>query len=159
MNTFRRPTDQIERKQYTSADFSRIRSSCVATNVSRANRVVGRIYEEAFRDVSISSPQFELLVSLMIKPGSTAGEIAENLSADPSTVSRNTELLIKRNLVTVTQCTKDRRVRVYCLTEEGEAIVQSCVPRWKQAQRTALKKLRRSAWHDVRRALRRLARP
>lgn len=153
-----RPTDQLKREEFTAEDFSRIRESCVATNIGRANRIIGRIYEEAFRDMSISSPQFELLVSLKIKPGSTAGEIAEATRADPSTVSRNTDLLIKRDLVTVTQCTKDRRVRVYCLTPAGEKTIQLCIPQWKKAQKKSLRKIGRGDWVGVRRAMRKLVR-
>lgn len=158
MRELERPTDQLKRLAYTAEDFSRIRESCVATNLGRANRIIGRIYEEAFRGMSISAPQFELLVSLKIRPGSTAGEIAEATRADPSTVSRNTDLLIKRELVTVTQCTRDRRIRVYCLTPEGEETIQSCIPQWKKAQRKSLRKIGRGEWVGVRRAMRRLAR-
>ncbi len=153
----RKPADKISRPQYSPQDFKKIRGSCVATTISQANRIVGRIYEEAFRDVGISSPQFALLVALVIKPDATAGELATELSADPSTVSRNTELLIKRGLISPVPCSADKRVRRYCLSEEGHATVQSCVPMWKHAQRTALKKIGRGSWQDVLHALRRLA--
>lgn len=154
----RKPADQLKRGSYTAHDLSHIRESCVATNLGRANRIVGRIFEEAFRDMSISSPQFELMVSLKIKPDSTAGDIAEATRADPSTVSRNTDVLIRRGLVSVTQCTKDRRVRIYCLTEDGEEMIQSCIPQWRKAQRTSLRRIGRGEWIGVRRALRRLVR-
>ena len=141
--------DNIGRERYTPKDFQAIRSQCVASNISRANRIVGRIFEEAFRDVGISSHQFALLVSLAIAPGSSAGDIAETLGSDPSTVSRNTELLLKRALIKV-EPGQDRRYRKYYLTEEGDNIVQSCVPRWEKAQQTALKQVGRSNWEDIR---------
>lgn len=150
-----RVIDKKKKKHYEQHDFKAIRNNCVASTVSKANRIVGRIYEEAFREVNISSPQFELLVSLKISPGSTAGEIAETLGADPSTVSRNTELLNKRGLICVAHGT-DRRVRVYHLTDEGEATIQECVPMWKAAQRRAVKQIGRGYWDDIRRRLRKL---
>ena len=153
---FLHATDKKKRAVYSAEDFAEIRSNCVATNIGKANRIVGRIYEEAFRDVGISSPQFGLLVSLAIAPGSTASEIAEALGSDPSTVSRNTELMVKRGLITV-EPGKDRRVRIYYLTDEGRHTVQSSVPRWKRAQRTALKQLGRARWRDLRLSLRRLS--
>ncbi|MFA7565639.1 MAG: MarR family winged helix-turn-helix transcriptional regulator [Alkalispirochaeta sp.] len=144
--------DNIGRERYTPKDFQAIRSQCVASNISRANRIVGRIFEEAFRDVGISSPQFALLVSLAIAPGSSAGDIAETLGSDPSTVSRNTELLLKRGLITV-EPGQDRRYRKYFLSEEGDETVQSCVPLWKKAQRMVLKQVGPSDWEDIRKGL------
>jgi DNA-binding MarR family transcriptional regulator len=153
---FSHATDKKKRNVYAPEDFVEIRSNCVATNIGKAGRIVGRIFEDAFRDVGVSSPQFALLVALVIAPGSSASELAAELGSDPSTVSRNTELLVKRGLISVAPG-EDRRVRTYSLTPEGNATIQACVPRWKSAQRTALRRLGRSSWRDVRRALRRLA--
>ncbi|MCG8389862.1 MAG: MarR family winged helix-turn-helix transcriptional regulator [Cytophagales bacterium] len=132
-----------------------IQAECVASNIGRANRIVSRIFEEAFRDVGVTSAQFALLVELAIRPGSNASQIAERLSSDPSTVSRNTDLLLKRGLIQV-QTGMDRRVRTYTLTERGEVAVDACVPRWKYAQRSALKRIGRSNWDQARRWLGRL---
>ena len=150
-------TDKKKRERYTADDFAEIRGNCIASNIGRANRIVGRIFEDAFRDVGISAPQFALLVSLAIAPGSTAGDLAETLGSDPSTVSRNTELMVKRGLIAV-EPGADRRVRTYYLTDDGDDTVQACVPRWKTAQRTALKQIGRPYWRDIRRRLRRLRR-
>ena len=152
---FAHAVDKKRKEVFTPADFDEIRSECVASNIGRAARIVGRIYEEAFRDVGISSPQFGLLVALQIDPGSSAGDLAEILGSDPSTVSRNTELLVKRGLIRV-EPGEDRRVRTYYLTSEGDRTIQSCVPRWKSAQRAALKQIGRSNWRDMRKSLRRL---
>ena len=149
---FAHAIDKKRKERYSPGDFEQIRSECVGSNIGRAARIVGRIYEEAFRDVGISSPQFALLVALQIDSGSSAGDIAEVLGSDPSTVSRNTELLVKRGLIRV-EPGKDRRVRTYYLTDEGDRTIQSCVPRWKSAQRTALKQIGRANWRDIRKSL------
>lgn len=151
-----RSVDKRKRDRYTPEDFIEIRESCVASNLSKATRIVGRIYDEAFRGVGISSPQFALLVALSITPGSTSGEIAESLGSDPSTVSRNTELLLTRKMIRV-EPGKDRRVRSYFLTDLGAATIQSSVPHWKTAQRRALRKIGRSHWRGIRRRLRMLS--
>jgi DNA-binding MarR family transcriptional regulator len=155
IHMFHHDIDRKRRTRYSPDDFRAIRDDCVATNIGKANRIVSRIYEEAFRDMEISSPQFALLVSLTVFPDSTASHLAEALSADPSTVSRNTELLIKRGLIAV-RTGEDRRVRTYALTPAGAARVQACVPRWRSAQRTALRKIGRGRWREVRRTLGRL---
>lgn len=152
---FAHATDKKRRVEYSPEDFKEIRESCVASNIGRASRIVGRIYEDAFRDVGISSPQFALLVALAISPGSTSSDIAEALGSDPSTISRNTELLVKRGLIRVEKGS-DRRVRIFYLTDGGNHTVQSCVPRWKSAQRTALRQIGRTYWREMRRRLRRL---
>ena len=132
-----------------------IQVECVASNIGRANRIVSRIFEEAFREVGVTSTQFALLIELAIHPGSNAGQVAERLSSDPSTVSRNTDLLLKRRLIQV-QMGMDRRVRAYTLTERGRTAVDACMPRWKYAQRSALKRIGRSNWGQARRWLGRL---
>ena len=153
---FAHAIDKKRRAVYSPGDFADIHNICIASNIGKANRIVSRIYEEAFREVGISSPQFALLVALVISPGSTSSEIAETLGSDPSTVSRNTELLVKRGLISVKPGV-DRRVRTFSLTEHGESTIQCCVPRWKRAQRAALRKIGRSHWRDIRRSLRRLS--
>ena len=148
--------DKRPRHTYSAEEFEEIRDNCVASNIGKANRIVGRIFEDAFRDMGVSSPQFALLVALKIAPGSTASELSETLGSDPSTVSRNTELMIKRGLLSV-RPGSDRRVRTYTLTADGESTIQSCVPRWKKAQHTALRRIGRGTWREVRRSLRRLS--
>ena len=152
---FSHALDKRKKNEYSPEDFAEIRSNCVATNIGKANRIVGRIYEDAFRDMGISSPQFALLVVLAIKRNATASELAEELGADPSTVSRNTELMVKRGLICV-KTGQDRRVRTYCLSDAGNETIQSSVPQWKKAQRTALRRIGRGSWRDVRKALRRI---
>ncbi|MDA3948345.1 MAG: MarR family winged helix-turn-helix transcriptional regulator [Spirochaeta sp.] len=152
---FAHAVDKKRKERFSPEDFEEIRDECVGSNIGRAARIVGRIYEDAFRDVGISSPQFGLLVALQIDPGSSAGDLAEILGSDPSTVSRNTELLVKRGLIRV-EPGEDRRVRTYFLTDAGDQTIQSCVPRWKSAQRTALKQIGRASWRDIRKSLRRL---
>lgn len=147
--------DKKKKSSYSPDDLMDIRGECVASTLAKANRIVSRIYEEAFRDENISSPQFALLVAIYISQQPTAGEIAEKLGADPSTVSRNTEVLLRRELIRV-EPGEDRRVRRYTLAEEGVATVQRCVPRWRTAQRTALRLIRRSDWSFVQKALQRL---
>lgn len=137
------------------SDFAMLRENCVAANIGKAHRIVSRIYEDAFREIGVSSPQFAVLVSLMIAPGSSAGDLAESLSADPSTVSRNTELLIQRGLIRM-EPGADRRVRTYFLTADGTSAVRNGVPRWKNAQRTALHRIGRRQWRFVRKALKAL---
>lgn len=152
----KRAVDKWRFHEWTPDDFATIRYECVATNVGRANRIISRIYEEAFRDVGISSPQFALLVALKISGGSSARELATSLGSDPSTVSRNTELMVRRGLISV-ETGSDRRVRTYRLTDAGDELIQTCVPRWKKAQRTALRYLGRSRWREMKRTLDRFA--
>lgn len=148
--------DRFRRKPYTAGDLRRIRRDCVAINLARANRIVGRMYEDAFREVGVTAPQFALLVSLYIQPNSSASELSHELGSDPSTVSRNTELLIRRGLLSSRPCTEDRRIRRYCLSPAGETLIQESVPQWQYAQRHALHMIGRPAWDGMLHALRRL---
>lgn len=144
------------RRRRRTVDVAYIPRVCPAFNLAKAYKTVIRNFEEEFRPIGVSPTQFGILVHVAISEPVTAALLAEQLGSDPSTVSRNMESVITRGFVN-SRTGKDRRERVYSLTENGRAVLESAVPAWKSASRRALGGMRKSAWDVVLRDLRTLS--
>jgi DNA-binding MarR family transcriptional regulator len=136
--------------------YEHIQESCVAYNLGKAYKVVNRLYEEELREVGLTNSQFAVLVTLARYGEMSSHALAEKLGSDPSTVSRNMDLLERRKLVKEQIDKQDRRVRLYTITEEAEETLNAGIRRWKRAQRRALRALGRPFWRTGRRRLKRL---
>ncbi|MFP4329936.1 MAG: MarR family winged helix-turn-helix transcriptional regulator [Spirochaetaceae bacterium] len=136
--------------------YTTIQENCVAYNLAKAYKAVNRMYEEELREVNLTNSQFAILVTLARFGKMSSHRIAEQVGSDPSTISRNMDLLERRGLVSRHIDSKDRRVRVYAITADAEEVLQAGVQRWKRAQRKALRLLGRPFWRNSRRRLKRL---
>lgn len=81
----------------------------------------------------MTAAQFTLLGAIaMLGPGPIS-RLADNMTLDRTTLTRNLKLLQKQGLVG-TEPGEDRRERVVTLTEEGEAAFERANPLWREAQ-------------------------
>ena len=136
--------------------YAHIQETCVAYNLGKAFKVINRMYEEELRKVNLTNSQFAVLVTLARYGKMNSHQLAEKVGSDPSTISRNMDLLERRGLVGEEVDSRDRRVRIYTITEAAEETLAAGVERWKRAQRRALRALGRPFWRNSRRRLRRL---
>lgn len=136
--------------------YEHIQETCVAYNLGKAYKVVNRMFEEELRAVGLTNSQFAVLVTLARFGEMSSHALAEKLGSDPSTISRNMDLLERRQLVRESVDKQDRRVRLYAITEEAEETLGAGVQKWKRAQRRALRALGRPFWRTSRRRLKRL---
>lgn len=136
--------------------FAEIQETCVAYNLAKAYKAVNRMYEEELREVNLTNSQFAILVTLARYGRMSSHHIADRVGSDPSTISRNMELLERRELVERTIDSRDRRVRVYSITDAAEQVLNDGIERWKRAQRKAVRLLGRPFWRNSRRRLKRL---
>ncbi|MFP4300455.1 MAG: MarR family winged helix-turn-helix transcriptional regulator [Alkalispirochaetaceae bacterium] len=136
--------------------YEHIQETCVAYNLGKAYKVVNRLFEEELREVGLTNSQFAVLVTLARFGEMSSHALAEKLGSDPSTISRNMDLLERRNLVEEQVDQRDRRVRLYSITAEAESTLKAGVQRWKRAQRRALRAIGRPFWRTSRRRLKRL---
>jgi DNA-binding MarR family transcriptional regulator len=132
-----------------------MKTQCIAINLRRAMRLVNRIYEEEFRGYEITSMQFAVFASLGVHGQMSCSDLARELNADISTVNRNMEILEERSFVEK-RIGKDKRVRVYSLTDLGRGTLQRGVPRWRTAQKRVLAIMGEEAWEPMRETLEKL---
>ena len=125
-----------------------ITATCPGYNLARAYKRVVREFELEFRDSNLTLAQFALLVNIGRDEPATGTEVAARLGSDLSTISRTIELLVQRELV-VQARGKDRRVRVYRLSETGRAALAEVIPKWKRAKKRTLGRLDRATWRTT----------
>jgi DNA-binding MarR family transcriptional regulator len=106
---------------------------CVGSNIRRTDRVITQFYDAILAPSGITTPQFGLLSTLKHAAPITINDLAELLSIDRTTLTRNLGLLIKEGFVRSEEGA-DRRMRLMLLTPQGEEAIQRAWPLWQEAQ-------------------------
>jgi len=125
-------SDQAETRIDTLEAASAVRR-CVGANIRRTDRVLTHFYDAILAPSGLSAPQFGLLATLAEVAPVTINGLAELMSIDRTTLTRNLGLLIKRRLVRSEEG-DDRRMHLVLLTQEGEEALRRAWPLWQEAQ-------------------------
>jgi DNA-binding MarR family transcriptional regulator len=112
------------------AETLHIRDHCLCLHAQRAARTLSRRFDEAFRDLGITSGQFSLLNGLNRPEPPTIGAVATLLAMDRSTVTANLKPLERMGAVVLGVDPKDRRSRRPALTDAGRALLAAATPVW-----------------------------
>jgi len=107
--------------------------ACVGFNVRKASRLLGQIYDQAFKPVGLKGTQFSLLMSVAGNQGATIGELSQLLGMERSTLSRNVLILQKKGLVTEEEG-QDRRQQRISITDSGVSVLRKALPLWHEVQ-------------------------
>jgi DNA-binding MarR family transcriptional regulator len=107
-----------------------IRDHCLCLHAQRAARTLSRRFDEAFRELGITSGQFSLLNGLNRPEPPTIGAVATLLAMDRSTVTANLKPLERMGAVVLGVDPKDRRNRRPALTDAGRALLAAATPIW-----------------------------
>ena len=127
------------------AQRARVRSECTAQSLRRATRTIGRIYDETLAPAGLRGTQFSLLIALSFFKEAPLLRVAEELSLDRTTLTRNLQPLERAGLV-ASRPGKDQRVRLLRLTEAGQRALQRAYPLWEEAQTKVVKALGQRRW-------------
>ncbi|HEV7125859.1 MAG TPA: MarR family winged helix-turn-helix transcriptional regulator [Ktedonobacterales bacterium] len=102
-------------------------------NIRLTDRVVTQFYDQIMAPSGISGPQFGLLASLAAAAPITINGLAEMMTMDRTTLTRNLDVLVKQRLVRSEQGT-DRRTRLVSVTPAGDQALQRAWPLWREAE-------------------------
>lgn len=108
-------------------------SLCVLNNARRAARSVSRYYDGMARKAGFTSGQFSVLVTVREHDGATTAELAERLSMERTTLVRNVALLEKKGFL-ASRPAKDARGKAFSITKEGNQLIETALPLWREAQ-------------------------
>ena len=122
--------------------------SCVAFNLRKSARVVGRLYEQEMRDAPIKGPLFSLLAIINKRGAATITGLAKDIGLDRTTLTRNLKPLEKRGLIRIAQ--KEKRSKVVSLLPKGEAALRESLIRWRKAQDKVVRALGEDRWTRMR---------
>lgn len=124
----------------------------IGIELARVAKAVGRAFDEALGAVGGSSPTWQILLTLKLKPTANQREIAAAVGIQGATLTHHLDAMEADGLLTRRRDPSNRRVHLVELTPDGEAAFR----RMRRAAMTFDRQLRTGlADHDVE-ALRRI---
>jgi len=121
-------------KNLDAARLREVARACACANLRRAARAVTQVFDEALAPSGLRATQFTLLVTNRLAGESTINELAERMTMDRTTLSRNLKPLVRSGLLEV-RPGEDGRTRLVRVTPAGELMLEEAYPLWQQAQR------------------------
>jgi len=107
---------------------------CTCQSLRRLTRLVTRIYDRELRKADIEITQFGLLTALAIVGEANQKTLSAGFAMDSTTLTRSLALLLKHRWIQV-RPGKDRRERVFRLTEAGKRQILAAQSHWEEAER------------------------
>ncbi len=117
----------------------------MAQRLRGTTRTISRIYDRALAPSGLKGTQFSLLIAISLFGEAPLLRVAEELSLDRTTLTRNLQPLERTGLV-ASAPGKDQRVRLLRLTEAGQRAIQRAYPLWEEAQAKVVKALGQRRW-------------
>src|SRR6266404_3700535 len=121
---------------------------CACQNLRRVTRLVTRIYDQELRNAGIEITQFGLLTALAIVGEANQKALSAGFAMDSTTLTRTLALLRKQGWIHV-RPGKDRRERIFRLTQAGTRQVAMAQPHWEAAERHLRKTLGPVDWKQM----------
>jgi DNA-binding MarR family transcriptional regulator len=128
---------------------------CACQNLRRLTRVVTRIYDQELRTVGMEIAQFGLLTALAAVGKANQKRLSAGFAMDSTTLTRTLGLLRKQGWVR-SRRGKDRRERLFSLTEAGKQQLATAQPHWERAERRLRKELGDAGWKSMKVAVSRI---
>src|SRR5271170_3265725 len=93
-------------------------------------RVMSGMLEQQIRPFGLAEAEFRVLTTLFSQPEGVAypSELCARTSQSPANMSRISDALVSRNLITRGLSAQDRRRMVLRITEQGEDLVRRLLP-------------------------------
>jgi DNA-binding MarR family transcriptional regulator len=116
-----------------AATAREIAEDCLAVRVRLLNRRISRIYDAALRPHGVSIAQLNLLVSIAEYAPVPAGRLADGLSMEISTLSRNVGRMAREGWVEALPAERGNG-KILRLTPAGAEKLVELRPAWEEAQ-------------------------
>ena len=114
-------------------DCAEVLATCACESVRRADRGVTALYQHALASSDVRPAQLPILVAAHLAGAVPVTVLAERLSLDRTTLTRNLAVLEAAGLVRL-EDHEDRRVRLVVLTPDGRAALEAAIESWRTAQ-------------------------
>ena len=142
-------------KWVSFATTRHVHDHCLCFATQRAARALARRFDEALKQVGLTSGQFSLLMSLNQPKPPSVGAIARLLGMDRTTLTANLKPLERQGLVESVVDEDDRRGRLLVLKNAGRKRLKAALPIW-QATHAEAERLLPSGAESIRAGLRAL---
>jgi DNA-binding MarR family transcriptional regulator len=128
---------------------------CACQNLRRVTRVVTRIYDEELRKAGLEVTQFGLLTALAATEEANQKRLSAGFAMDSTTLTRTLGLLLRQGWVCV-RPGKDRRERLFRLSQGGERKMAEAQRHWERAEQRLRTKLGDEGWKSMTQAVSRI---
>jgi DNA-binding MarR family transcriptional regulator len=109
-------------------------TQCLCLAARRAARAITREFDQALRGHDLRATQFTLLAALQLAGPKSIGDLADLLSADRTTLTRNLAVAERHGLVTLRSDRNDARSRITAITTKGTRALTAALPVWRETQ-------------------------
>jgi MarR family transcriptional regulator, negative regulator of the multidrug operon emrRAB len=122
-------------------------------------RALGELMEEALRPYGLNDTEFRVLVGLFSLPDGVGhpGDLCAAAQQTPANMTRITDTLVARGLITRVPSVQDRRRQVLELTDQGRALLRQMMPAAFEPLRSLLTVLPASELQQILGQLKRIA--
>jgi MarR family transcriptional regulator, organic hydroperoxide resistance regulator len=107
---------------------------CLCFLIRKAGRIATRSYDNVLKPCRLKVTQFGMLANIARHPATTVSELAELLSMDQTTVSRNLRVLEKSGYIRLERERTDHRIKRIQISDLGVSKMNEARPLWEQAQ-------------------------
>ena len=128
---------------------------CACQNLRRVTRVVTRIYDQELRKAGLEVTQFGLLTALAVTGEANQKRLSAGFAMDSTTLTRTLGLLLKQGWVRVRRG-KDRRERLFRLTQAGKRQLAEGQRYWERAEERLRRELGDEGWKNMRQTVSRI---
>ena len=128
---------------------------CACQNLRRVTRVVTRIYDQELRKAGFEITQFGLLTALAVTGEANQKRLSAGFAMDSTTLTRTLGLLLKQGWVRVRRG-KDRRERLFRLTQRGKRQLAEAQRYWERAEERLRRELGDEGWKNMRQTVSRI---
>jgi DNA-binding MarR family transcriptional regulator len=118
-----------------------IADQCVMTRWRMTSRVLTAVYDEELRPFGLKSSQLGLLVAVTKAGPVRRIDLGKYLSLDPSTLTRNLQVMLKHGWIEEAPDDIDQRGAPLQATTKGRKLLEKVAPAWQRAQAQAKKML------------------
>ena len=128
---------------------------CACQNLRRVTRIVTRIYDQELRKAGLEITQFGLLTALATAGEANQKRLSAGFAMDSTTLTRTLGLLRRQGWVRVRRG-KDRRERLFRLTQAGKRQMAEAQPYWERAERRLREELGDAGWKSMKQTVSRI---
>ena len=110
---------------------------CTCFNLRKMARELTNNYNNSLKSYGVNSTQIPILALINIYNQIETSKIAELLNLEPSTLRRNSSILIKKKLIKIVR--RDANGNLLKLTTNGYNKLRDALPVWKKSNQTGKK--------------------
>ncbi len=127
-------TKSTPSRELLAAEARAAMETCAVWNARLTARRVTQFFQQRMEGSGLGVVQFGLIAQIAGAKDDSLGALAERAGLDPSTLSRNLQVLEREGLVEIAAGERDTRRRAVKITELGAERLRGALDAWREAQ-------------------------